>query len=199
MTQVQYFNGVRFALTGNSKYFINTTLHERMHRYVWKFYNGEIPKGYDIHHKDDNRYNNDISNLECIEKVAHRKLHGRNLTDSDREWRRNNLAINARPEAIKWHKSEEGKKWHSYHAKECAKNWKIVTNICEVCGREFQSKEKPSKFCSGSCRQKYRRLNGLDNITVICCVCGKEFITNKYKHTKTCSKSCASIYGKQKG
>jgi len=33
------------------------------------------PQKYHIHHKDENHYNNEISNLECIEKLEHLKLH----------------------------------------------------------------------------------------------------------------------------
>ena len=31
-----------------------------IHRFVWIYYNGEIPDGYDIHHRDFNHDNNDI-------------------------------------------------------------------------------------------------------------------------------------------
>ena len=37
---------------------------------------GEIPKGYEIHHLDGNRYNNAINNLCALPKEFHRKLHG---------------------------------------------------------------------------------------------------------------------------
>jgi DNA repair exonuclease SbcCD ATPase subunit len=33
------------------------------------------PKKYDIHHKDFNHYNNDITNLECLEKTSHQLIH----------------------------------------------------------------------------------------------------------------------------
>ena len=33
------------------------------------------PKVYDIHHKDGNHYNNDIDNLEKIDKIEHQKIH----------------------------------------------------------------------------------------------------------------------------
>ena len=46
-----------------------------MHRYVWKFYNGDIPKGYDIHHKDGNKLNNKIENLEILSHSEHTKLY----------------------------------------------------------------------------------------------------------------------------
>ena len=46
-----------------------------LNRDVWIAHYGAIPKGYDIHHKDENKYNNDISNLQCITRSEHTKLH----------------------------------------------------------------------------------------------------------------------------
>ena len=46
-----------------------------VHRHIWKLHNGEIPKGMDIHHKDHNPFNNDISNLELIDQLKHHRLH----------------------------------------------------------------------------------------------------------------------------
>ena len=49
-----------------------------MHRYIWKYYHGSIPKGYQIHHKDGNKDNNTITNL-CIMSIGeHLKMHAKN-------------------------------------------------------------------------------------------------------------------------
>lgn len=191
--QEQYFNGIRFTIGPGRKYFSNSAVRPKsMHCYVWSYYNGEIPKGYDIHHIDGDRYNNDISNLECIESHEHKRLHGRQLTDEQREWKRNNIATKARPKAVEWHKSETGKQWHKEQAQHRKDNRREITNICQQCGKQFTAfSNKSKKFCSGACAQKYRRQNGLNDIKAVCCVCGKEFITDKYRPKKTCSKSCA--------
>ena len=47
----------------------------RHHRFIWEAVNGSIPKGYDIHHKDHNRSNNSISNLELIKSSIHKHQH----------------------------------------------------------------------------------------------------------------------------
>lgn len=44
-------------------------------RRVWKAYNGTIPDGFHIHHKDGDYTNNNISNLELLSPSAHAKLH----------------------------------------------------------------------------------------------------------------------------
>lgn len=46
-----------------------------LHRYVWMKYNGPIPKGYVIHHRDENHWNYDISNLECLSRKEHYLRH----------------------------------------------------------------------------------------------------------------------------
>lgn len=37
-----------------------------VHRLVWETFKGKIPKGYEINHKDHNKANNDLSNLELV-------------------------------------------------------------------------------------------------------------------------------------
>ena len=37
------------------------------HRVVWELHNGAIPSGHQIHHRDGNKLNNDIGNLELVD------------------------------------------------------------------------------------------------------------------------------------
>jgi len=205
--QEQYFNGIRFTIGPGRKYFSNSAIRPKsMHQYVWSYYNGPVPKGYDVHHIDGNRYNNDITNLQLLKREEHRKIHSKMLTEEEREWRRNNFNTKARPKAIEWHKSEAGKAWHKEHAKKMAiRNRVDVRCICQQCGKEFITTNingLTRKFCSGACSQKYRRDNGLNAIERTCAVCGKTFIADRYGKTQTCGKSCARKYGnilKQEG
>ena len=48
-----------------------------VHRLVWEAFVGDIPKGYDIHHKNHNPIDNRLENLEIIETSKHIKLHNR--------------------------------------------------------------------------------------------------------------------------
>lgn len=45
----------------------------RIHVLVAETFIGEIPKGYHVHHKDDNKQNNIVTNLEIIHPKKHRK------------------------------------------------------------------------------------------------------------------------------
>lgn len=58
--------------------------HVGVHQYIWMVANGcDIPEGYDIHHKDGNRQNNSIYNLELIEKHKHRSGHRKDFKHSE--------------------------------------------------------------------------------------------------------------------
>lgn len=190
--QEQFFNGIRFTRTYDTDYFksLKVTPHG-MHRYVWEFYNGPIPEGYEIHHKDGNKANNDISNLACLEQGEHKRLHGRMLTEEDREWRRKNLQENARPKASEWHGSPEGKEWHSQHARKMSKY--EVKCVCQQCGKEFSTwnnHKQTKKFCSGACQQKYLREHIIKDTKRVCVICGREFMTSRRSLQQTCSRSC---------
>ncbi len=47
----------------------------REHTLVWRHFNGEIPAGMEIHHKDGDKLNNEIGNLELVDRLTHRHLH----------------------------------------------------------------------------------------------------------------------------
>lgn len=167
-----------------------------MHRCVWEYYKGPIPKGYEVHHADFDRSNNDISNLRLLNKSKHRKLHGELLTNEQRESLRQNLIKNAQPEAIRWHKSEAGRQWHSKLIEEQRERGAFKDRrICVNCGKEYiGEKHHKNNFCSNACKSAYRRKSGVDNVQRVCAFCGKPFMVNKYKLTKTCSRSCTNRY-----
>jgi hypothetical protein len=47
------------------------------HRWVWMNNFGSIPKDMDIHHRDDDKANNDISNLLMLTPSQHLRFHWR--------------------------------------------------------------------------------------------------------------------------
>ena len=69
------FDNKKFTLRNVGYYGMTYGERELMHRYVWRFYNGEIKEGYDVHHRDRDRTNNRIGNLEVISKSEHSKLY----------------------------------------------------------------------------------------------------------------------------
>jgi|HigsolmetaAR202D_1030399.scaffolds.fasta_scaffold19645_3 Helix-turn-helix domain of resolvase./HNH endonuclease. len=71
----QEFNWNKYTKGRNGYYRKTYGDRSYMHRDVWEFYNGPIPDGWDIHHKDGNKSNNDISNLECLPKSEHTRIY----------------------------------------------------------------------------------------------------------------------------
>jgi len=53
------------------------------HRFVWEQTNGEIPKGYIIHHIDENKRNNKLENLQMMTSKEHNLLHGNTYNPKD--------------------------------------------------------------------------------------------------------------------
>lgn len=194
------FDGHKFTKDEKTGYYLKTTKpRTRLHIYVWEYHNGcKVPSGYEIHHKDLNKDNNDISNLICIPSKVHKQIHGKLLTDTQREARRKNINEKARPEACKWHKSEAGREWHKEQWKNSLGKYKQIKikKTCEECGGEYEvnySNASISRFCSNKCKSRWRRRSGLDDVERICAYCGKIFKTNKYNKTIYCSPKCAAI------
>lgn len=70
------FNGNTYTERANGYLARTDGNREYLHRDIWKHFNGEIPKGYDIHHIDEDRHNNKIDNLVLVAKDQHTRLHG---------------------------------------------------------------------------------------------------------------------------
>ena len=206
MTNIEYnenktraiFNGRLYYLRESQGYYYSPRKDrsglDMLHRMVFIHYNGEIPKGYCIHHKDGNKGNNDISNLECVRRSEHSHYHGVNAPEELAEFRKRNLEENARPAANIWHGSAEGREWHKQHYEQMKdKLYEEVECVCVVCGKTFTAHQKTgSKCCSKACRAKERRMSGIDNETRICENCGKEFVTSRFSKARFCSKQCSA-------
>ena len=207
--ETQTYNGIRFNRYPDSKresdrrYFKGWVIIDgkrtkiSIHRYTWFKNNGIIPKGYDIHHIDGNLYNNSIDNLQLLSSKEHHALHEKNISEETKV-KRLRAIKKAGIYAVEWHKSKEGKEWHSKHSKEQFKNKEYKIYNCEQCGKEYISRSiGNTRFCSNNCKSAYRRSSKADYEKRICKICGKEFECNKYIRKNTCSKECSSIYRKQ--
>lgn len=200
------FDGCKFTRDERTGYYLKTTKpRTRLHIYVWEYYNGPVPKGCHIHHKDLDKSNNDISNLVCVTRAEHNRIHGDSSKWSEERLEKAREQMDkAREYANLWHKSEEGREWHKEHYKKSLGEYQSekIKKKCACCGKEYEvnyNNASTSRFCSNKCKSRYRRISGVDNITKVCIGCGKEYSVNKY-HAKTqqyCSKKCADKYGRK--
>lgn len=182
---IQEFNGKRYYFSGH--YFQRQG--ERLHIAVWKYYNGDIPKGYHIHHKDEDRHNNQIENLQMVKAYEHLSRHS-----SARDEYNQKHIKDMRELANEWHGSDEGRAWHSEHAKESWQKKGYNKYTCSCCGKEFETRHDygadQNTFCSNACKAKHRAHSGIDNEERICAYCGKPFTVNKYAKRACCSREC---------
>lgn len=160
--------------------------HKVVHREIWKSVHGPIPPGHHIHHKDGNKLNNSIENLECISQSEHMSLHAKERREQlSKCMSKNNEKLHA------WHRSTEGKKSLSEKSKKEFQAREFKTYTCVQCNKEFQSNHTTDvKFCSDNCVMKARRLSKVDDETRKCIICSADFIINKYWKTVTCSWDC---------
>lgn len=188
-----YFDGYKFRKDTKRGYYLSTknigSSRMRLHVYIWEYHNGSVPAGYQIHHKDENKDNNEIENLACMTKKEHLNWHGENMSEERKEESRENLK-KAQLEAAKWHSSPEGIEWHKKHAANSILKIKYYDSECLECGKKFKSEKPHGKFCSPNCRSNYRRKSGVDNEVRKCAVCGNEYSVNRYSKSKSCSREC---------
>ena len=67
-------DGIIFSYCSNGYY--KNRHYGQLHRYIWEKHNEcKIPEGYIIHHKNEDKEDNDPSNLVLMENGAHSRLH----------------------------------------------------------------------------------------------------------------------------
>lgn len=147
-------------------------------------------KGYEVHHIDGNKDNNNILNLKLLTTEEHHKIHDK------------------RNEAAKRHVCKKcGRTYWSSVSKSvnicdrCEPKFAIggssaimIIKTCKYCGAEYETKgvnRNKSKFCSNKCKSAYRRASGIDKIEKVCAFCGNTFKTDKYSGAIYCSPHCA--------
>ena len=76
------YNGHKVYMNGNYPAIYLDGKNHHLHRYVWEQANGPIPKNMVIHHKDFNRGNWSLDNLEMLTRAEHIKCHKINRWNS---------------------------------------------------------------------------------------------------------------------
>ncbi len=186
ITHQEHF-GRLFYQDKKTGYWISTDYPRiRAHRWVWISLHGKIPIGYHIHHKNENKSDNRIENIELIEASRHISHH---YTEENRE-RSRLLCEKIRPLTKAWHASEEGLAWHKAHGILTWINKEPIKIICKVCQKVAETKMYHQEFCSNACKSKWRRNSGIDDVEKVCGRCGIKFMSNKYAKNKYCSKDC---------
>ena len=185
----QTFNGDTFYKNKRGHYVHGDFLH----RCVWEYHHGTIPENYHIHHKDFDKDNNNIENLQLLTEIEHHQLH-RELT------KKIFVCIVCGKEYVAVSMNGNNK-FCSSTCENIDKNKRQKTErVCEYCGEIFKTnKYRPGKCCSRSCSVKLswqKRIQAgfkSEKMEIRTCeFCGKNFEARKDKPQKCCSKSCGA-------
>ncbi len=157
------FNGYVFTKDKKKDYYLSAKpingKRIRLHRYLYIYYNGEIPEGYEVHHLDGDRSNNDIANLTIWPGIKHKLFHFKQaaLNPVNRakwpEVRQKGSDAHKRPE-MRLKQSVRSKEQWVDRKKADPKSY-----VCKVCGDEFVSYHTSEPmFCSKKCKARdFRR------------------------------------------
>jgi len=198
MHEYVVYKGERFWIQTSGRYYQSSdkkSKYRLLHRRIWFDHYGEIPKGYVIHHIDHNWKNNDISNLQLLEKRKHASEHTKELFKNPEYARKVKDALRLNQKLCNaWHSTEEGLKWHSDHGRNSWKDRKKINIVCSTCGKQCKKHSagyQKNRYCSSQCRQKSNVKNYFTDKRH-CLLCKKEFMANRHKTTTYCSRLCSN-------
>ena len=159
----QYFRGALYRIWPSDRYYSKGG--SRLHRDVWRAAFGPIPPGCHIHHRDGNKANNRLANLECIDAKEHLRIQ----RDEDSVHGKSEIGSLAREKAAEWHRSPDGREWHKRHAERSQSwtKWKREPKNCLHCKVEFSALVRKSGnsqvYCGSACKVAAYRERGKQN------------------------------------
>ena len=152
----QRFNGIIFYKKKNGHYYSHTGIQ----RAVYNYYFGIVPSEIEIHHKDFNKNNNDISNLVALTKKEHQENHAQAHTGA---FKIGNFVCRFCGKTFQAVITGNNK----FCSATCRRNFKRSLDLeirkCAFCGKKFRiDKYSDVKCCSVSCAQKLRHIDAYE-------------------------------------
>lgn len=224
MNTYAVFNGNKYYKVKGGYFKQSKFPHTFLHHDVWEYHGNKLLPGYDLHHKDENKRNNNIENLEMLTTKEHSRLH---MLEKEKVIKcklcgKEFVSAGSIPNACycpacrKIHSKSYKANWAKQNRKHLnelsLKNYHekkyFEERVCKICGKKFYAyKGGPQFVCSRTCANKIgqikkrnaKKINNPFKKTVICPVCGKSFETyvNSHNAKKTCSIKCSYIYRSQ--
>lgn len=146
-------------------YWVNNTYHLRLHREKLRLELGltkEQMKNYDVHHIDKNKDNNDIKNLQLVNKIEHVKTHASEQVS-------NKIIKVCEQCGGEYESSSNVAHKQRFCSEKCKMRYrrahgleKREERICEYCGKRFvTNKYSKTKYCSRRCAGKAGRCKSI--------------------------------------
>lgn len=158
--QILIINGeiVQFHKDMITGYWVNNTRMLRLHREKLRLHLGftnEQMQGFDVHHIDENKDNNELSNLQLLKKITHVKSHAEKQII-------NKITKICEQCEEEYESSSNIAHKQRFCSNKCKARWRRehglndVKRICKNCGKEFICDNTSKKvFCTRSCAGKY--------------------------------------------
>lgn len=151
---------IQFHKDNNTGYWVNTSTGKniRLHREKLRIELGltqEQMKRYDVHHIDGNKDNNDIHNLQLINKVKHATIHAKKQVNEK-------IIKICEQCGEEYQSSKNVAHKQRFCSEKCKARYRRANGlnntirICKNCGKEFICDNTSKKvFCTRSCAGKY--------------------------------------------
>lgn len=160
----QIFNGKIYRLYKGQKYFRRTDKKtggkggiKYLHRAVWEYHYGEIPKDKMVDHINRDKSDNRIENLRLVSSKENRANVPEEYNDG---CRRRMIAYNSQDYG-KWWQDEKKKQARAEKLSLSWKNREYFEKNCLLCGKVFRARHKKASYCSKECRQENYFRNGV--------------------------------------
>ena len=181
----QKFDGIVYNKSKSGHYTAGVSIH----RAVYAYYYGDIPDDHVVHHINEIKSDNNISNLLMMTKGEHSTLHGpkrihpkrpKHIIKCEYCGKEVETVVNSTRRFCS-NKCQKNARYHS--------GVDIEIRNCAFCGKEFPvDKYSTTQCCCLECTYK---LKGEREIRE-CPVCGNSFEVKKSKKQVTCSHACGS-------
>lgn len=202
------WNGKTWHILPSGYYGIRLTLH----RAVWEAAYGPIPDGCHIHHKNGDKHDNRLDNLELLTHSEHSIRHYREKLVPHRERAiANSQKTIARNRAQRLQRTLTcarcGSEYHSSAAhptRYCSQSCVDAVRSgafageprkCAYCAEDYQATRRAQRYCSRKCntRAAQSRAASLQVRDLTCEWCGTPF-QSKRTNARFCTHACALAY-----
>jgi hypothetical protein len=179
----------------------------RLHREVWEQACGPIPVGFHVHHKNGDKGDNSLSNLELLWHGEHSARHVEAKLGPHRERAlRNAFATRLRNSADRKLRglvcaqcgaqyasgARHPKRFCSSRCVEAARSGAFARQFrkCEHCGQEYFAAKRVQRYCSRLCNARACAERTVTVRELACARCGAAF-SSKRSNARFCTRQCA--------